>query len=86
MTSCRESGGRVEAVEALPQSAAPSSARVEPAVGEDRSAGPEPRRRGDEDVESILEFGLFGPVLPAPEGVVYESDCRFENDPYEACL
>lgn len=44
-------------------------------------------RRGGQGPESILEFGLFGPVVPTLESEgYYQSDCRFENDPYETCL
>ena len=43
-------------------------------------------RSGGEGTESILEFGLFGPVLPDVGAEGYETDCGFENAPYETCL
>ncbi len=51
------------------------------------SSASERIRRGGQGPESILEFGLFGPVVPTLESEgYYQSDCRFENDPYETCL
>jgi hypothetical protein len=85
VAGCGETGGRVEAVETLARPEAASPVVVEAPAGEPAGGG-EPTRRGDGNVESILEFGLFGPALPPAEGVVYETDCRFEDDPYETCL
>lgn len=76
-TGCREAGDRIEAVEVLP-AAAPLE---QPAQAE-----AEPTRRGGEGPESILEFGLFGPAVSALDAEISESDCNFENDPYETCL
>ncbi len=86
LTGCGETGGRIEAVEALPQSPSSQSVAVDPSAADGESGGSELTRRSGERPDAILEFGLFGPVLPASEGETYETDCRFEDDPYETCL
>ena len=78
---CRETGGGVEAVESLPRSIASESPNSEPVTPEVA----DPAGNGD-GPESILEFGLFGPVVPDLGTEAYESDCNMENDPYETCL
>ena len=82
---CGETSDRIEAVDALPQSG-PQSQGVASTPGDWESGGGEATRRSSEGTDGILEYGLFGPVLPVSENDTYESDCRFQDDPYETCL
>ncbi len=85
LAGCGGAGDRIEAVDTLPQ--APSqSIGVGQTTSDGESGSSELTRRGGEEPGAILEYGLFGPVLPASEGEIYETDCRFEDDPYETCL
>lgn len=86
--ACGEAANELRAVPAVARSAESGGASDAAGGAEGRSA---PRadsiRRGGQGPESILEFGLFGPVVPTLDSDgYYQSDCRFENDPYETCL
>lgn len=78
MTACDRVAPEVSGVENPPTGGA---------VSEDveRASAPE-LRSGGEGTEPILEFGLFGPVLSDVGAEGYETDCGFENAPYETCL
>ncbi len=85
VTSGCGDGRGVKAVESLPRSVAAERPgdeseppdTVEPETAEaDRPSGAGP--------EALFEFGLFGPAAPSAD--TYESDCNFEDDPYETCL
>ena len=88
LIGCDGAGGGVEAVDSVPLSLGTESA-AENASAIDGAATSSPTTSSDLSVvgESrvILEFGLFGP-MPMTDAETYESDCRFEDDPYETCL
>jgi hypothetical protein len=78
MTACDGVTPEVSNVESPPMGGAAS----EEVAGVSESG----LRSGGEGTESILEFGLFGPVLPDVGAEGYETDCGFENAPFETCL
>ena len=80
---CRDAGPGVQAVESLPRSVAAEEPRDDPGPSDTVLRG---GAGGGGDPEPIFEFGLFGPVEPALGADIYESDCNFEDDPYETCL
>lgn len=83
---CGGAGTELGAVQAVGRA---TDAEASPLTGTGEATPPSADRirRGGDGPASILEFGLFGPVVPTLEGEgYYQGDCRFENDPYETCL
>ena len=81
LSACGEPRGSIETIEPLPRSVVLETPGAVPGTEDVQ----QPSRRG-EGPESVLEFGLFGPVVPALGNDTYEVDCQFDDDPYETCL
>ena len=86
LLGCGGTESGVGAVESMPRSIAAEAGGAGSTGAELATNNDTATLLAGDGPQAILEFGLFGPVVPVSDSETYEADCRFDDDPYETCL